>query len=142
PCGNGVIDDTEQCDGTNLRGRACSDLGAVYGGVLACTSTCGFDMSGCLFTPSCGDGVAHGPEQCDQSDLGPVTDCTSLGFDTGTISCHTSCAYDTSDCSGGAPVCPNGVRNESAGEGCDGTDFGSATCATFGFTGGTLLCTG
>lgn len=37
------------------------------------------------------------------------------------------------------PVCSNGILE--AGETCDGTDFGTATCETMGdFTGGTLLC--
>jgi hypothetical protein len=33
----------------------------------------------------------------------------------------------------------NGVRD--AGEACDGTSLGGATCVTLGFTGGTLSCT-
>ncbi len=36
------------------------------------------------------------------------------------------------------PVCGNGVME--AGEACDGTDFGTATCQTLGFDGGTLSC--
>lgn len=140
-CGNGVVDKPEQCDGTNLSGATCASLGAVYGGTLACTSECAFDLSDCVFGPTCGDGVAQGPEQCDGADLGVVVDCTSLGFASGTITCGSGCTYDVSKCEGGTPLCSNGVIDPAAGEACDGTDLGDATCATFGFTGGTLSCT-
>lgn len=46
-CGNGVIDDGEQCDGGNLGGFSCTDLG-YSGGTLACDPvTCTYDASGC-----------------------------------------------------------------------------------------------
>jgi len=44
-CGNSLIDDPEQCDGTNLQGQNCASLGFT-GGVLAC-SGCRFDIRGC-----------------------------------------------------------------------------------------------
>jgi hypothetical protein len=44
-CGNGRLDPGEQCDGTNLFGRTCQDLGFV-GGTLACDH-CIFDNRGC-----------------------------------------------------------------------------------------------
>jgi len=46
-CGNGVIDPGEQCDGTNLNGFDCTNLGYT-GGTLACDPvTCTFDTSLC-----------------------------------------------------------------------------------------------
>jgi hypothetical protein len=46
-CGNGVIDDGEQCDGGNLGGFTCVDLG-YSGGTLACDPvTCTYDASAC-----------------------------------------------------------------------------------------------
>lgn len=46
-CGNGTIDDGEQCDGGNLGGFSCTDLG-YSGGTLACDPvTCTYDASGC-----------------------------------------------------------------------------------------------
>jgi hypothetical protein len=46
-CGNGVIDDGEQCDGGNLGGFSCMDLG-YSGGILSCDPvTCTYDASSC-----------------------------------------------------------------------------------------------
>lgn len=48
-CGNGTIDTGEVCDGTNLGGRNCDTAtsGAQPSGVLSCSSTCTFNLSGC-----------------------------------------------------------------------------------------------
>jgi hypothetical protein len=55
-CGNGIIDDGEQCDGGNLGGFSCTDLGYT-GGTLACDPiTCTYDASGCV-TDSDGGGT-------------------------------------------------------------------------------------
>jgi hypothetical protein len=46
-CGNGTIDLGEQCDGAQLNGISCSDLG-YSGGSLGCDPvTCTYDASGC-----------------------------------------------------------------------------------------------
>jgi hypothetical protein len=49
-CGNGTIDDGEDCDGTNLDSETCATvgMGTATSGTLACTSTCTFDLSGCM----------------------------------------------------------------------------------------------
>ncbi len=46
-CGNGVIDGTESCDGTELGGNSCADVGDFTGGTLGCTDGCAFDTSLC-----------------------------------------------------------------------------------------------
>ncbi len=52
-CGNGVIDEGEQCDGAELGGFSCTDLG-YPSGTLACdVATCTYDASGCS-SPTCG----------------------------------------------------------------------------------------
>lgn len=88
----------EICDGTDLAGQTCQSQGFAVG-TLACAADClSFDVSGCVATPSCGDGVINQPsESCDLSDLGGVT-CEGLGLGGGQLACNTDCAFDTSDC--------------------------------------------
>jgi len=50
-CGDGNIDAGEQCDGSNLGGKTCVDLG-YDSGTLACSSDCTFDTSGCEGAPA------------------------------------------------------------------------------------------
>ncbi|MFH2007732.1 MAG: fibrinogen-like YCDxxxxGGGW domain-containing protein, partial [bacterium] len=46
-CGNATVDGCEDCDGANLNGQDCTNLG-YDGGTLACDpSTCLFDFSSC-----------------------------------------------------------------------------------------------
>ncbi|MFO7567049.1 MAG: hypothetical protein R6X02_30675 [Enhygromyxa sp.] len=46
-CGNGTVDLGEQCDGADLGGVSCADLG-YSGGTLGCDPvTCTYDASGC-----------------------------------------------------------------------------------------------
>lgn len=51
-CGNGAIEDGEQCDGTELGGASCTDVNPAYsGGTLVCGESCTFDASGCELPP-------------------------------------------------------------------------------------------
>lgn len=51
-CGNGRIDVVgEQCDGGDLGGASCAQLG-LPGGVLQCKDDCHLDVSGCLTPPT------------------------------------------------------------------------------------------
>lgn len=48
-CGNGDLDDGEQCDGINLNGKTCaSEMGAGWSGTLSC-SACTVVTSACKF---------------------------------------------------------------------------------------------
>lgn len=50
--------------------------------------------------PACGDGTVNlAGELCDGADLGG-TSCTTLGFQGGTLTCDSSCGFDTSGCVG------------------------------------------
>lgn len=90
-CGDGVLDPGEQCDGNDLAGQQCADLGFMYG-VLRCDpAICALDATEC-FSQICPNGVAEPGEECDGADLGGQT-CQSLGFNAGTLSCDANCMY-------------------------------------------------
>ncbi len=58
-CGDGEVNAVgEQCDGADLAGTSCNDLGHLAG-ALACDGTCGFDATGCNSCASFG-GVKQG----------------------------------------------------------------------------------
>ncbi len=47
-CGDGVMEGSESCDGEDLGGLACADLGEIFvGGQLVCSETCELDTSSC-----------------------------------------------------------------------------------------------
>src|SRR5262245_9308934 len=85
---------------------------------------------------ACGDSVIQAGEQCDGSNLAGQT-CVSFGFSGGSLSCDSSCHFNTAGCT--STVCGNGIAEGT--EQCDGADLGGETCVTFGFSGGILRCT-
>ena len=107
-CGNGNIDGSEQCDGTNLGGKTCASQG-LGSGSLSCKADCTLDTRGCSGagpggTGTCGDGVIQTPnsngkyEECDGTNLGGETCSTILGPGSiGILSCR-DCVIDTSRC--------------------------------------------
>lgn len=123
-CGNNVVDNGEQCDGTNFAGKTgCSSFG-FNNGSLSCNSAgtineCTFDISNCFNSTSvvcakdldCGSGKACISGACV------------------TVVQNTSTSY-----------CGDGKIN-GAGEQCDGTNWSQITgCTNFGFDGGILRC--
>jgi hypothetical protein len=94
-CGNGVANQDEDCDGTDLRGETCVSRG-FEGGTLACNSNCTFDTSGCSGT--CGDGTCGGSEDCE------------------------TCPEDCDSKTTGNPAlrfcCGNGIEEAAEGTGC------------------------
>ncbi len=97
-CGNGIADGVEECDGADLKGRTCQQLG-YDGGSLACSSDCTLLVSGCTGDPVCGNGLIESGEQCDGDSMGPET-CADLGYSSGVLTCDASCMYDLSACEG------------------------------------------
>jgi hypothetical protein len=100
-CGDGVIQTAngENCDGVNLGGQTCSSLG-YYGGTLSCVGDCTWHLAPCALVGRCGDGIiqgAHG-ETCDGSNLDGQT-CIDLGYCGGTLSCRSTCLFQTNGCS-------------------------------------------
>jgi len=109
-CGDNTVDSThgEECDGLNLNGNSCQNLG-FGGGTLTCHATCrSFDESGCGPVGRCGDGVVQGAygELCDTSDLAGET-CITKGFYGGILTCAPNCqGFNTGACFG---RCGDGV---------------------------------
>ncbi len=141
-CGNGLIDEGESCDGTNLNDRTCEMVSDNFiGGTLKCSAACTWDVSSCTTEAGeCGDGIIAGLEVCDGTNLGTAT-CTSLGlgFTGGTLACSSTCiSYDTALCVAETSECGNGIIEEF--EACDETNLGGVTCESLGFAGGTLGC--
>jgi len=96
-CGNGALDDGEDCDGDELDEQDCESQG-FGGGDLACADDCTFDTSGCTKAPACGNDVIDGKDVCDGTDLGGE-DCTTQGFGGGTLACLDDCTgFDTEAC--------------------------------------------
>ncbi len=133
-CGNGQLDAGEPCEGENLAGQTCADLGYAAEGTLACLPTCQLDTAGCEAV--CDNGTIEPGEECETGDLGDAT-CQDLGYaEAGTLSCLPGlCRFDTSGC---AAECGNGTREP--GEDCEGGDLGEQTCASEGFEWGDLSC--
>jgi len=58
-CGNGVIDQGEECDGFNLAGQTCTSRG-FSGGSLSCNSNCTINTSACTSGGGGGGGGGGG----------------------------------------------------------------------------------
>ncbi len=140
-CGDSLIQDEhgEECDGTNLDGASCTELG-YYGGTPLCTGTCTLDIAPCIAAGRCGDNLIqdeHG-EECDGTNIGAAS-CTALGYHGGTPLCSGTCALDIAPCIA-AGRCGDGLVQTTYGEQCDGTNLNSRFCREFGFFGGALAC--
>lgn len=96
-CGNGVVEGNEVCDGDELDGEDCEELG-YSGGELLCAEDCmSFIVTDCEGA-SCGDNMAQDPESCDGSDLNGRS-CEDFGFSGGELICTADCQeYDVSNC--------------------------------------------
>ena len=70
PCGDGVIDPGEDCDGAALGEATCQTLG-YPGGTLACSNTCSYFIGDCTGADACHDGIdndSDGVLDCDEPD--------------------------------------------------------------------------
>ena len=146
-CGDGTLDNDEQCDGTHFReGKDRCDLWDLKYGMdpVKCDSTCHVDLSACVVVPDCGNGKLETYESCDGNlFLGGRTDCSfwDSKYTSGTVSCNASCGIDFSKCTIDAD-CGNGkVDNH---ESCDGDLFsgGKTQCSMwgYGYISGTMKC--
>lgn len=119
-CGNSVVDPNEECDGENLGGLSCTDLG-LQGGELSCNSNCFVNTSDCWdVQPECGNSIVEAGEDCDNG---------WQNSDTEPNACRTNCTFS---------YCGDGVID--AGEACDGTNLFGYTCENQGFVSGSVAC--
>lgn len=88
-CGDGVIQEGEDCDGSDQGTGTCQSMGFDMGRIV-CSSTCTYDTSLCV--KRCGNGVLDLGESCDGT-LG-LMPCTAWGFN----ACTSTCTIDTSHC--------------------------------------------
>jgi hypothetical protein len=133
-CGDGVVQDGEDCDGEDLGEVTCQSLG-FEDGIVTCSPNCRPITNACW---TCGDESLHQAEICDGKLLRGET-CNSQGYAGGTLACAEDCrSYDTSACEA-FPTCGNGMLDP--GEQCDGADLGGHTCQSHGFDHGAITCT-
>jgi cysteine-rich repeat protein len=93
-CGDGIAEQDESCDATDLDDATCTTLGHD-GGTLFCGPDCTYDETACT---DCGNGIIEGSEECDGTNLGTIT-CGELpGQDGGMLGCTDNCTFDVSGC--------------------------------------------
>ena len=97
-CGDNAVGGTEECDGSDLDGYTCEDLG-YDGGALDCAEDCTLVVTGCTGDAVCGNGIIDGIELCDGAALGDHT-CVDFGYTCGAVTCDASCLYDLTGCEG------------------------------------------
>ncbi|MBU1413927.1 SUMF1/EgtB/PvdO family nonheme iron enzyme [Myxococcota bacterium] len=101
-CGDGMIQTGmgEDCDGAEMAGMECLDLGLGMG-TLACKDNCHWNTVGCEFSADCGDGQIQPElnEQCDRENLGGET-CYTLGYSqgSGALGCSDDCRFEIGLC--------------------------------------------
>lgn len=95
-CGDGNVEDGEECDGTNLQGQTCEGLGYISGGTLGCkgfggggqsfpADTCTFDESLCDSTPIYSNFDGGTTNFANEGDLSNVADAFIEDLDYGSI---------------------------------------------------------
>lgn len=89
-CGDGLLQEGEDCDASELGAATCQSLGFDTGRLVCNQATCRYDTGLCV--KRCGNGVLDLGEACDgQLGLSP---CPTWGFE----SCSDTCTIDTRRC--------------------------------------------
>lgn len=117
---------SEQCDGADLNGATCFNLGYTGGGSLSCNADCTFNTVSCTGAViGCGDGNVISPEECDDSN-------TNSGDGCSYPLCQNECGdgfLDVIGTDGYSEECEGGIY-------IDGKD----ECVDWGYDDGTLSC--
>lgn len=152
-CGNGEAEGAEgdpryeTCDGSDIRGQDCIDVGQASG-VLRCDDDCEWDISGCVGGgPVCGNSVVEANEECDDGNNTACDGCSELCLvetcGNGVVECGEQCDDGNTNagdncsplcnleaCGNGFPdpgeVCDDG--NLQFGDGCSGDCQSIETC--------------
>lgn len=136
-CGNGMLDAGEFCEGPVFGAiSSCTNLSFTTGSI-ACTPDCRLNVSGCT---TCGNSLVEPGEECDTT-AGSRT-CQYYNFTNGRVRCI-NCSYQANCYNQTTPppvtLCGNSIVE--AGEQCDSSNFGGATCQSLGIPGGQINCT-
>jgi cysteine-rich repeat protein len=86
---NGVVDAGEICDGANLNGHSCAELGYANPAGMICVN-CALNSAACIAV--CGNGTKEPGEQCDDGNILPNDGCSS------------ACVFEASACASATPV--------------------------------------
>ncbi|HEX4446751.1 MAG TPA: DUF4215 domain-containing protein, partial [Polyangiaceae bacterium] len=128
-CGDGVVNNGEQCDDGGMNGTATSvcdahcrlkcgngfkDLGEQCDNGVN-NGSYGTCNSNCTLAGYCGDGIKNGPESCDNGTMN-----ATLATAYGSGVCTTACTF--------APYCGDGRVQTQFGEECDSTNSCNAAC--------------
>ncbi len=127
-CGNGSINEDEECDDQDMPYADCQGYVPDYiSGALSCNADCSLDLQDCY---ACGNEVVDLElgEVCEEG-IYNGSSCETEGFDGGQIACGTDClSFDLSDCIG----CGNGRMD--GDEECEiGVAPLTRSCAELGF---------
>ncbi|MEK7137557.1 MAG: hypothetical protein AAB853_04725, partial [Patescibacteria group bacterium] len=145
-CGNGFIDENEQCDKTNFGNinKACTSYSSTFqSGTLSCNDNCEISTANCIEKPTCSNDIINTDETCDGTNFGSITDLScnsySQAFGEGTLACK-ACQISTENCKL-KPICGDSQINQ-PGELCDTNKFGEiSNCLQYtNFIGGLLKC--
>lgn len=139
-CGDGWVNSSEQCDGTNLTTSSCSNIGMGFeGGVLSCLPNCGFNVTSCFDNGNgfCEAGENHPADNSsclDNSCYEPtcLNGCNQAAVANGGTdeSCfgNTGCVGNNCRCDGAGVCtsqCSNGIQDGSETD----VDCGGGTCS-------------
>ena len=104
--GCSFVDTTSYKIPTGTACKTASSTGGevgAYGATDCVGHTCG--------QGTCGNGIVETGEQCDGGNLGGQT-CVTLGYSSGTLSCTSACAFDTSGCTITPPPTVEGLERD------------------------------